>query len=198
MIGWLRGILLAKQPPSLLLDVGGVGYELDAPMSTFYQLPPVGEPVTLFTHLLVREDAQALFGFSSERERGLFRTLLRINGVGARLALTILSGLSVEEFQQCVELGDGDRLTRLPGVGKKTAERLLVELRDRLPPRSTGTEPSVAGASSALGDPTGDAIAALIALGFKPTEAAARVRRIPAEGKRSEDLIRLALQSVAR
>ena len=132
MIGFLRGVLSAKHPPSLLLDVGGVGYEVEAPMSTFYTLPDVGQPVELFTHLLVREDAHVLFGFATGDERQLFRDLLKVSGIGARMALAILSGSSVEGFARCVQAGDVASLTRIPGIGRKTAERLIVEMRDRL------------------------------------------------------------------
>ena len=130
MIGRLRGKLLHKAPPSLLIDVGGVGYELEAPMTTFYDLPPVGETVTLYTHMVVREDAQLLYGFSREAQRRLFRSLLKVSGVGPRVGLAILSGLSVDEFMQCLSKQDVDRLRQAPGVGRKTAERLLIELRD--------------------------------------------------------------------
>jgi Holliday junction DNA helicase RuvA len=198
MIGFLRGILVTKKPPSLLLDVGGVGYEVDAPMSTFYKLPELGESVTLHTHLVVREDAHSLFGFISEAERTLFRSLIRVNGVGARLALAILSGLSAEEFQRCVQNQDTARLVRLPGVGKKTAERLIIELSDRLPAFS-GLEIRAGGAAAMLpANPADDAVSALIALGFKPQDAAALVRKVPAEGKSSEEIIRSALQSAAK
>ena len=198
MIGFLRGRLAAKKPPSLLLDVRGVGYEVDAPMSTFYKLPALGEEVFLYTHLSIREDAHSLFGFISESERTLFRSLIKVGGVGAKLALAILSGLSVEEFHRCVEYQDTARLVRLPGVGKKTAERLIIELRDRLPePGAVGLPGGGAPAASAA-SPVDDAVAALIALGFKPPEASALVRKIPLEGKSSEEIIRLALQSAAK
>ncbi|CAL1241865.1 Holliday junction branch migration protein RuvA [Candidatus Methylocalor cossyra] len=192
MIGFLRGVLVAKRPPSLVLDVGGVGYEVDAPLSTFYGLPDLGEEVTLYTHLAIREDAHHLFGFASEAERALFRTLIKVSGVGAKLALTILSGLSAAEFQRCVEAQDTARLVRLPGVGKRTAERLIVELRDRLP------EAAGARRSEADPNPLEDAVAALIALGFKPAEADALVRKVPAQGKPIEEVIRLALQSARK
>jgi holliday junction DNA helicase RuvA len=132
MIGFLKGTLAAKHPPQLLVEVGGVGYELEAPMSTFYQLPETGQPVQLLTHLLVREDAHVLFGFATEAERQLFRNLIKVSGVGARIALAILSGISVEAFARCVQAEDAASLTRIPGVGRKTAERLIVEMRDRL------------------------------------------------------------------
>jgi Holliday junction DNA helicase RuvA len=198
VIGFLRGLLAAKQPPSLLLDVKGVGYEVDAPMSTFYKLPELGEEVMLYTHLAVREDAHSLYGFISEAERALFRTLIKVNGVGAKLALAILSGLSVEEFHRCVELQDASRLVRLPGVGKKTAERLLIELRDRLPDLPTVALPGAGKRVAPAATPAEDAVSALIALGFKPNEANALVKAVPAEGKSSEEIIRLALQSAAK
>ena len=198
MIGFLRGLLAAKKPPSLLLDVKGVGYEVDAPMSTFYKLPALGEEVLLYTHLSIREDAHSLFGFISEPERALFRDLIKVSGVGAKLALAILSGLSVEEFHRCVEYQDTARLVRLPGVGKKTADRLIIELRDRLPELGPVTLPGAGTLAAPAASPADDAVAALIALGFKPPEAGALVRNIPAEGKSSEEIIRLALQSAAK
>ncbi|GAB6047651.1 Holliday junction branch migration protein RuvA [Methyloparacoccus murrellii] len=198
MIGFLRGILIAKKPPSLLVEVRGVGYEVDAPMSTFYALPEIGGEVTLYTHLAIREDAHSLFGFGSEAERSLFRTLIRVNGVGAKLALGILSGLSAEEFRRAVEHQDTARLVRLPGVGKKTAERLIVELRDRLPETGSVTLPGAGTLPLPEASPVDDATAALVALGFRPQDAAALVRKVPVEGKRSEDIIRLALQSAGK
>jgi Holliday junction DNA helicase RuvA len=203
MIGFLRGILAAKKAPSLVLDVGGVGYELDAPMSTFYKLPALGETVTLHTHLAIREDAHALYGFYTEAERALFRSLIKTTGVGAKLALAILSGISVDEFHRCVQMNDTAMLVRLPGIGKKTAERLIIEMRDRLPGTSEGDSLVVAvsagGVSTpAVANPVPDAISALVALGFKPQDANAMVRGIPAEGKTSEDLIRLALQGAGK
>lgn len=198
MIGFLRGLLVAKKPPSLLLDVRGVGYEVDAPMSTFYKLPEVGGEVMLYTHLAIREDAHSLFGFVSESERTLFRTLIKVNGVGAKLALAILSGLSTEEFHRAVEYQDTARLVRLPGVGKKTAERLIIELRDRMPELGTVTLPGAGTLPMPAASPADDAVSALIALGFKPPEASGLVRKIPAEGKSSEEIIRLALQSAAK
>lgn len=198
MIGFLRGTLLAKKAPSLLVDVRGVGYELDTPMSTFFKLPDIGSEVVLHTHLMVREDAHALYGFLSEDERGLFRTLIRISGVGAKLALGILSGMSAEEFHRCVQNQDTARLVRLPGVGKRTAERLIVELRDRLGDSIAAPGTGAGAAAAPAATPVQDAISALIALGFKPPEAAALVRQLPAEGKTSEELIRLALQASAK
>ncbi len=197
MIGRLRGVLVEKQPPWLLLDVQGVGYEVEASMNTFYALPPPGAECTLYTHLVVREDAQLLYGFASAAERALFRRLIRVNGVGARLALTILSGMSVEDFGRCVQHNDAAALTRLPGVGKKTAERLIVELRDRLQ-RETSAGMPPAAAPEAAPDPVQDAVSALTALGYKPHEASRMVRAVAAEGLDSEALIRSALQAVVK
>lgn len=198
MIGFLRGVLVTKKPPSLLVDVRGVGYEVDAPMSTFYGLPELGAEVTLFTHLAIREDAHSLFGFISENERSLFRALIKVNGVGARLALGILSGLSTEEFHRCVEYQDTARLVRLPGVGKKTAERLIIELRDRLPELGAVTLPGAGTLPPPAASPVDDATSALISLGFKPQDATTLVRNVAAEGKTSEEIIRLALQSAGK
>jgi Holliday junction DNA helicase RuvA len=198
MIGFLRGVLAAKKPPTLLVDVGGVGYEVDAPMSTFYKLPELGGEVLLYTHLAIREDAHSLYGFATESERALFRSLIKVSGVGARLALGILSGLSVEEFHRCVDNQEVSRLVRLPGIGKKTAERLLIELRDRLPGLDVVRLPGAGSLPAPAATPSEDAISALIALGFKPQEASALVSKVSAEGKTSEEVIRLALQSAAR
>ncbi len=202
MIGRLCGQILAKHPPQLVLDVGGVGYELEAPMSTFYELPPVGETVTLVTHLVVREDAWALYGFLHERERALFRALLKVTGVGARMALAILSGMETARFIQCIEQEDLAALIRLPGIGKKTAERLILELRDRLDglasptvadeglaparsPRETSEEPALA-----------DAVSALIALGYRPADAQRMARAAADVYTTAEDIIRAALRSL--
>jgi Holliday junction DNA helicase RuvA len=194
----LQGKLIQKRPPRLLIDVQGVGYEVDAPMSTFYQLPETGQSVTLHTHLVVREDAQLLYGFASEAERALFRNLIRINGVGPRLALTILSGISTEDFVRCVHENNAAALVSLPGIGKKTAERLIVELRDRLK-----DEESYAGAALPAGgrvtapvaSPVGDAVSALIALGYKPQDASKMVRAVSVDGMDAENIIRLSLQN---
>ncbi|MCX8050139.1 MAG: Holliday junction branch migration protein RuvA [Methylohalobius sp.] len=188
MIGFLRGTLVARQPPRLLVEVGGVGYEVDAPMSTFYRLPETGREVTLYTHLMVREDAHVLFGFATEAERTLFRSLIRVSGVGARLALAILSGLSTEDFKRCVQHGDAASLQRLPGIGKKTAERLIVELRDRLPE-------ALHMPSARRPDPVNEAHDALVALGYKPHEAQHLLERVGAQATAVEDLIRLALKA---
>lgn len=193
MIGFLRGRILRRQPPTLLIDVQGVGYEVEAPMSTFYDLPDTGAEVMLFTHLVVREDAHVLFGFGTETERRLFRALIRVNGVGPRLALTILSGISVENFVRYVHSGDAAALTRLPGVGKKTAERLVVEMRDRLDDAAASIAQSAEPAS-----PREDALAALVSLGYKPQEANRMLQLIKESDLGSEDLIRRALQNAAR
>jgi Holliday junction DNA helicase RuvA len=202
MIGRLRGTLAEKQPPLLLLDVNGVGYEVEAPMSTFYQLPALGEQVVLHTHLVVRDDAHLLFGFASETERRLFRTLIKVNGVGAKLALTILSGISADEFARSVQDNDTASLVRLPGVGKKTAERLIVEMRDRLADWEgavalPGTAPAQAAAPQAT-DATRDAVSALISLGYKPPEASRLVSKVETEGLSSEEIIRAALKQAVK
>ena len=163
MIGLLRGRLLARQPPSLLLDVQGVGYEVDAPMTTFYELPDAGAEVTLYTHLAVREDAHTLYGFLKLSDRNLFRTLLRVNGVGARLALAILSGMETSRFIRCVQEGDTAALVRLPGIGKKTAERLVIELRDRLETGQDGTGATTGDSSAAVAaSPVEDAVTPIV------------------------------------
>ncbi len=195
MIGKLQGVLLQKEPPSLLVDVGGVGYELEAPMSVFYDLPAVGERVTLFTHLVVREDAHLLYGFSRESQRRLFRSLLKVNGVGPRVALAILSGLSDEELLRCLAQEDIARLTKVPGIGRKTAERLIVELRDKIDV-SAQTTNAVRPVAVPL-DPVQEAISALVALGYKPQEANRAVNSVSRDGLRSEDIIRQALKGLA-
>lgn len=196
MIGLLRGRVLDKQPPTVLIDVQGVGYEVDAPMTTFYDLPPVGHEVTLYTHLAVREDAHTLYGFVRLADRTLFRHLLKVNGVGARLALGILSGMDAGQFIACVQAGDTAALVRLPGIGKKTAERLVIELRDRLA-AETGVAAAPAGAVGLPpASPVEDAVSALVGLGYKPQEASRMVRAVSAKDLSSEELIRQALQSV--
>jgi len=197
MIGLLRGRILGKQPPGLLLDVQGVGYEVDVPMTTFYDLPAVGAEVTLYTHLAVREDAHTLYGFLRLTDRDLFRNLLRVNGVGARLALTILSGMDARAFTLCVQAGDTHALVRLPGIGKKTAERLIIELRDRL--KLTAETPVVAaGEATAVANPVEEAVSALVGLGYKPQEASRMVRTIPTVDLSSEEIIRQALQATVQ
>ena len=189
MIGRLRGILVERQPPRLLLDVQGVYYELEAPMTVFYVLPAVGTEVMLYTHLVVREDARLLYGFADDQQRQLFRSLLRVSGIGARTALAILSGMEAADFTRCVHTGDCARLQKVPGIGRKTAERLLVEMRDRLP--EAGSELSVGGQPMDAGT---EAEHALIALGYKPQEARLHVRQVAAAGMDSEAIIRAALQ----
>ncbi len=198
MIGRLRGLLVWKQPPCLMIDAHGVGYELEASMNTFQSLPELGVEVALFTHLAVREDAHTLYGFSSTAERGLFRNLIRVTGVGPRLALLILSGMSVDVFGRCVRENDATALTRLPGIGKKTAERLIIEMRDRI--GGLGLHPAAVvlpGGHGAAVDatPRDDAISALVALGYKLPEASRMVQSLDTEGLASEAIIRLALQS---
>ena len=186
MIGRLSGKLAEKHPPQVLLDVGGVAYELDVPMSTFYGLPATGESVTLFTHLVVREDAHTLYGFGTHDERAVFRQLIRISGVGARTALAVLSGLSVGDLAQAIALQDAARLTKIPGIGKKTAERLLLELKGKLAPTvAPGQEKA------------SDVVTALIALGYSDKEAAAATRALP-PGLTVAEGIRAALKALAR
>ncbi len=204
MIGYLRGTLLEKQPPHVLLDVNGVGYELEVPMTTLFQLPEVGEPLVLHTHLVVREDAQLLYGFYTKRDRALFRELIRLNGVGPKLALALMSGLSVDELIQCVHAEDTARLMKVPGVGKKTADRLLVELNGRFENWNStplggqaGMEPAQASAVTQAQNAESDAVSALIGLGFKPAQASRAVSAVTEEGLSSEDLIRRALKSMA-
>ncbi len=196
MIGRLQGVLLRKEPPALMLDVGGVGYELEAPMTTFYELPAVGERVTLYTHLVVREDAHLLYGFVREAQRRLFRELLKVNGVGPRVALAVLSGLSDEEFSRCVAEEDIARLTKVPGIGRKTAERLVIEMRDKLPKDIPMPASSTAG-PAAPGDPVSEAVSALVALGYKPNEASRAVRSASTKGLSAEEIIRQALKGMA-
>lgn len=202
MIGSLRGRIAIKAPPQLLLEVGGIGYELEAPMSTFYGLPGVGEEVRLLTHLVVREDAQVLYGFATAAERQLFRNLLKVSGVGPKIALGILSGTTVEGFAACVSSNDTAALTRIPGVGRKTAERLVIEMRDRLSADELVVTPGFT-ADSATGGAEGEAFSALVALGYKPAEASRLIKAVSsaAAGETAvttEDLIRRALQGALR
>ncbi len=192
MIGRIAGTLLEKNPPAVLVEAAGVGYEIDVPMSTFYNLPTVGERVTLLTHLAIREDAHQLYGFLTAAERQAFRELIRISGVGSRTALAVLSGMSVGELAQAVAMQESARLTKVPGIGKKTAERLLLELKGRLGAElqvGLGSAPAVAGGA--------DVLRALVALGYSEKEAAAAVRQLPAGTGVSEG-IRLALKSLAK
>jgi Holliday junction DNA helicase RuvA len=192
MIGRLSGILLEKQPPHVLLDVAGVGYEIDVPMSSFYNLPATGERVTLVTHFVVREDAQQLYGFLSQKERVAFRELIRISGVGPKLALSVLSGMSADELAQCIVMQDAGQLTRVPGIGKKTAERLLLELKGRL----ADALPQAGGVSASAGV-AHDALGALLALGYSEKEALPALKQLP-EGLSLEESIRQALKLLAR
>jgi Holliday junction DNA helicase RuvA len=192
MIGRLAGTLLEKNPPQILLDVQGVAYEVDVPMSTFYNLPNIGDRLTLFTHLVVREDAHLLFGFGSENERRAFRQLIRISGVGARIALAVLSGLSVAELAQAVSMQDSGRLTKIPGIGKKTAERLLLELKDKL-----GADLTTAVGVYRPAPVASDVLNALLSLGYSDKEASRAVRELP-EGIAVGDGIRQALKLLAK
>ena len=196
MIGRLRGILVHKQPPWLVLDVHGVGYELEAPMSTFYDLPEVGREVVLFTHYAQKEDSVSLYGFLSEAERRLFRDVQKVSGIGAKIALAILSGATVNQFAMLVQTGDVTALTRIPGIGKKTAERIVVELRDRAADLAVGAVPGAGGSQPA--DPLSEAIVALQQLGYKPAEAQKMAKAAAADGDPAETIIRRALQSALR
>ena len=192
MIGRLTGILVEKNPPQLLLDVQGVAYEVDVPMSTFYNLPATGQQIALFTHFVVREDAHLLFGFGTEHERSAFRQLLKISGVGARTALSVLSGLSVAELAHAVTTQDTGRLTKIPGIGKKTAERLLLELRDKL-----GADVTTTVGVHRPAPVTADVLNALLALGYSEREAVATVKKLP-DGLSVGDGIRQALKLLAK
>ncbi len=192
MIGRLSGILVEKNPPQILLDVQGVAYEVDVPMSTFYNLPATGERLALFTHLVVREDAHLLFGFGTEQERRVFRQLVKISGIGARTALSVLSGLSVAELAQAVTMQDSGRLTKIPGIGKKTAERLLLELKDKL-----GVDVTSAVGVHRAPPASSDVLNALLSLGYSDREAVAAVKTLP-EGVAVSDGIRQALKVLAK
>jgi Holliday junction DNA helicase RuvA len=194
MIGSLRGKLTAKQAPHVIIECQGVGYEVETPMSTFLDLPALGEDLFLHTHLLVREDAQTLYGFGSEEERSLFRTLLRISGVGAKMGLAILSTMSVADFERCVEYEDAATLVRIPGVGKKTAQRLIIEMRDKI-----DKVQGVSGAARVAVDasPRSEAVDALMALGYKAGEVNKLIAALDTDGKTAEDIIRHALKQVA-
>ncbi len=198
MIGRLQGTILEKKPPIIVLDVHGVGYELEASMSTFYHLPECGESIILHTHLVVREDAQLLYGFFSQAERLMFRSLIKISGVGPKLALTILSGMSAEDFTRCILEEDSNALTKLPGVGKKTAERLVIELKDRLQKddliKLPGATDAAGGPIERQANPVNDAVSALISLGYKAQLASQMVRDLDVEDKSTEEIIRAALQ----
>ena len=199
MIGRLTGIIIQKQAPDLLLDVRGVGYELLASMTTFIDLPEINQEVTLHTHLIVREDAHTLYAFSSEKERSLFRTLLKVNGVGPKMALAIVSGMTADEFSLLVHSGDVTGLTRLPGVGKKTAERLIIEMRDRLPKPNDTHESGATPATSPLRNIDEEAIEALLALGYKPAQASKMVsaysKQMQGDSLSVEEIVRNALKA---
>jgi Holliday junction DNA helicase RuvA len=196
MIGFVRGKLVVKTPPHLTVDVGGVGYDIEAPMSTFYTLPAVGAEVRLLTHLVVREDAHILYGFGTQEERALFRNLLKVSQIGPKIALAILSGVSVDGFSTLVKLQDSAALTKIPGVGRKTAERVLMEMKDRLDAlddaKLSGAMPMTPSSVE------GEAWTALVALGYKPTEVTAMLKPLAGQGGTAEDLIRRALQSAVR
>ena len=196
MIGRLRGTLAAKQPPWLVLDVGGVGYEIQAPMSTIFDLPETGKEVTLLTHYAVKEDTVALYGFLRESERVLFRTLQKVSGIGAKISLAVLSGVSVDEFARLVQSGDIAALTRVPGIGKKTAERIVVELRDRVD-GITMTAPGFS-ESSVPRDAVSEATVALQQLGYKPVESVRLVKEAAQPGDDAETIIRKALKAALR
>ena len=196
MIGKLTGTLAERNPPQVVVDCNGVGYEVDVPMSTFYNLPGTGERVSLLTHFVVREDAQLLYGFATEDERRLFRSLLKVSGIGPKIGLALLSGMSVESFAMSVRNQDVDALIRVPGIGRKTAERMLVEMRDKLAPASGGTPDALVLQAAAA--PEAEAFAALVALGYRPPEAT-RLLKASGPGTHStEELIRRALQSAAK
>ncbi len=197
MIGRLKGLLVYKAPPALMVDVGGVGYDLSAPMSTFYDLPEVGREVTLFTHYAVKEDGVALYGFLTESERRLFREVQKVTGVGAKIALAVLSGASVDDFARLVQAGDITALTRIPGIGKKTAERMVVELRDRAADFTGGVAVITGRGGAVPADPVAEASVALQQLGYKPAEIQKMLKQAE-PGDSAEDIIRKALKSVLR
>ena len=196
MIGRLKGLLLEKKPPLVVIDCHGVGYEVEVPMTTFWRLPEVSETVSLYTHLAIRDDAHLLYGFSTDDQRALFRNLLKVSGVGTKMALAILSGMDGDDFRNCIRENDISRLTALPGIGKKTAERLLVEMRDRV--GSPQLQPGgTQRAQSQTGSSVSDAVSGLIYLGYKPQEASRLVGDVEAEGLSSSDLIREVLRNLA-
>jgi len=196
MIGFLKGRLAVKQPPMLMVDVNGVGYEMEAPMSTFYGLPATGEPVALFTHLVVREDAHILYAFGTDGERRLFRGLLKVSGVGPKIALGILSGASVDDFLRIIEAEDIAMLTRIPGIGRKTAERVIIEMRDSV--KKLAAPAAAAGAAGALATPQSEAFSALIALGYKPPEVIRLLKSVDEPDLATTEIIRRALKSAAK
>ncbi len=198
MIAHLRGRLSARVPPALTVDVNGVGYECEAPMSTFYTLPGVGADVSLYTHLVVREDAHVLFAFATEMERRLFRLLLKVSGVGPKIALGVLSGISIDTFLTCVDAGDADTLVRIPGIGRKTAERMLIDLRDRVKELSGGATGVPVTAGAPIGaQAEGEAYSALVSLGYKPAEVVKLLKSVAVDNATTEELIRAALKVAA-
>ncbi len=194
MIGRLRGTLISKQPPSLLIEVGGVGYDVDAPMSTIYDLPATGKEVTLLIHYAVREDGVSLYGFLREPDRAMFRHLLKVSGIGAKIALAVLSGVSTDDLSRLVHAGDVVALTKIPGIGKKTAERMVVELRDRVDAVGVRLPSTIAGEAMPA-DPVAEATVALQQLGYKPVEASRLVQKVAADGDTAEAIIRKALRA---
>jgi len=196
MIGSLRGRLMAKQAPQIMIECSGIGYEVETPMSTFLDLPQVGTDLFLYTHLLVREDAQILYGFSSEDERLMFRTLLKVNRVGAKLALGILSAMTTNDFRRCVEFEDTTTMSKIPGVGKKTAERLVIEMRDRIDAAAPGG--GKASPLTVASSARSEAVDALIALGYKPKEVNRLIEKLDIDDKSAEDIIRLALKQAVK
>ena len=199
MIEVIKGIILEKRPPDLVIDVNGIGYALTASMNTFYQLPEVGQSVSIRTHFIVREDAQLLYGFIDERERVLFRDLIKVNGVGAKMAITLLSSIDVDGFVYCIRTNDSESLIRLPGIGKKTAARLIVEMRDRLQNWKHNINITTTKNTIAIEEQLAqDAVSALIALGYKSTEATRAIKQVTVEGASSEELIRLGLKQLSK
>jgi Holliday junction DNA helicase RuvA len=194
MIGRLRGTLISKQPPSLLIEVGGVGYDVDAPMSTIYDLPATGKEVTLLIHYALREDGVSLYGFLREPDRAMFRHLLKVSGIGAKIALAVLSGVSTDDLSRLVHAGDVVALTKIPGIGKKTAERMVVELRDRVDAVGVRLPSTIAGEAMPA-DPVAEATVALQQLGYKPVEASRLVQKVAADGDTAEAIIRKALRA---
>ncbi|PCH85428.1 MAG: Holliday junction branch migration protein RuvA [Piscirickettsiaceae bacterium] len=198
MIGFLRGTVHEKLAPRVVIDINGVGYDVETPMSSFFSLPAAGEQVLLLTHLVVREDAHILYGFVTEQERALFRSLIKVNGVGPKVALGILSGVSVDDF--CLWVGENNvsALVKLPGIGKKTAERLIIEMRDRLPAQASGSAQLASTVSARKISPIEEAISALIALGYKPQDAEKRAKAVAIDEASSAQIIRSALQSAGK
>jgi len=194
MIGSLRGKLSFKKAPAIIIECNGVGYDVETPMSTFFELPAVGDELFLYTHLLVREDAQILYGFATDNERVLFRTLLKVRGVGARIGLAVLSAMSVTDFNRCIEYEDTATLSKIPGIGKKTAERLIIEMRDRID-KIIGS--NAAKVTVAQG-PKSEAVDALVALGYKPAEVSRLIAKLDVDGQSTENIIRLALRQAAQ